>query len=55
MSDLGSRLKASLTPFYPSWEAEIGRRPRCDRDVAAEILSPVWGECLSLWGLRKEP
>lgn len=43
MSDLGSTLKASLIPFYPSWEEEIGRSPHFDRNVAAEILSPVFG------------
>lgn len=43
MSDLGSRLKASLIPFYPPWEVEIGRSPHFDHNVAAEILSPVLG------------
>lgn len=51
MSDLGSRLKAFLIPFYPSWEAEIGKNPHFDRDVAAEILSPVLGSVCCWWGL----
>lgn len=51
MSDLGSRLKASLIPFYPFWEVEIGRSPGFDRNVAAEILSPVlWGSVCPWWG-----
>lgn len=52
MSDLGSRLKASLIPFYPFWEVEIGRSPGFDRNVAAEILSPVlWGVSVPGGGL----
>lgn len=58
MSDLGSRLKASRIPFYPSWEAEIGRSPHFDHNVAAEILPPVFGGSVSLMGvccsLRKD-
>lgn len=33
MSDLGSRVKASLIPFYPFWEVEIGSSPRFDGNV----------------------